>query len=92
MTQIIVSKEERAAAHKVIRDLFEGTFESSVREVAGEKGQRLAIRWGAGRIRQRNDKQGGGKGKFPLRSFYFSSDHWTSGTTTLHPLHHAEVK
>ncbi|AFR94528.1 tRNA pseudouridine13 synthase [Cryptococcus neoformans C23] len=48
LSQPVTSKEERAAAHKVLREVFPGMFESSTREVKGEEGQRLVIKWSSG--------------------------------------------
>ncbi|WWD22862.1 hypothetical protein CI109_107357 [Kwoniella shandongensis] len=45
LSQPIASKEERTAAHQIIRELFNGSFESSSKDVPGETGQRLVIKW-----------------------------------------------
>lgn len=51
--KVISEKESRGAAHKAIRELFKGRFETSVRDDLNG-GQRIVIRWA---------RQGGGGGQ-----------------------------
>ena len=48
-------KDKRAAAHRVIRELFNGVFETSSRELPGESAQRLVIKWARGQQRKVQD-------------------------------------
>ncbi|WWC67110.1 uncharacterized protein I206_101017 [Kwoniella pini CBS 10737] len=45
LSQPITSKEARGAAHKILRECFGSTFESTTRETPGEEGQRLVIKY-----------------------------------------------
>ena len=45
--QPIPIKEDRTAAHQIIRELFNGSFETAARD-AGEAGQKLVVKWTQG--------------------------------------------
>ncbi|WVO13555.1 hypothetical protein L204_101176 [Cryptococcus depauperatus] len=45
LSQSIKSKEERTAAHKILREVFPAMFESTTRDIEGDEGQRLVIKW-----------------------------------------------
>ncbi|KAK8844588.1 hypothetical protein IAR55_006435 [Kwoniella newhampshirensis] len=66
LSQPIISKEERTAAHQMLRELFNGLFESSSKEVKGETGHRLVIKWASGNRGGRQDRrQDSSQGKLP---------------------------
>ncbi|OCF71410.1 tRNA pseudouridine13 synthase [Kwoniella mangroviensis CBS 8886] len=48
VSQPITSKDARTAAHKVLRECFGTTFDSSTRETPGEEGSRLVIKYSSG--------------------------------------------
>ncbi|WVW81470.1 hypothetical protein I302_103464 [Kwoniella bestiolae CBS 10118] len=45
ISQPITSKDARTAAHKILRECFGQTFESSTRDTPGEEGSRLVIKY-----------------------------------------------
>ncbi|WWC85511.1 uncharacterized protein L201_000375 [Kwoniella dendrophila CBS 6074] len=58
LSQPITSKDARTAAHKILRECFGSTFESSTRDVPGEEGSRLVIKYATAH----NARGGGGGG------------------------------
>ncbi|OCF33095.1 tRNA pseudouridine13 synthase [Kwoniella heveanensis CBS 569] len=60
VSQVIKAKDERTAVHKVLRECFGSTFESSTKEIAGEEGSRVVIKYAKG-------GQGGGRDGFGQR-------------------------
>ncbi|WVQ93983.1 hypothetical protein IAU59_001061 [Kwoniella sp. CBS 9459] len=60
VSQVIKSKDERTAVHKVLRECFASTFESSTKENKGEDGSRVVIKYAKG-------GQGGHRGGFGQR-------------------------
>lgn len=81
LTQPMPLKEDRSAAHKVIRELFPGTFETGTKQVEGEEALRLTVKWSRGQAHPRREKQqqSGTSCRSPLFSFL------SSGRTSLHP-------
>lgn len=79
--QLISDKQKRTEFHAAIRQLFDGTFETFARDVPGETGSRIAIKWGmtpevAKRTREKHDRQKqqkeGKEGRYPTLSFCYS--------------------
>lgn len=69
--QPLENKDNRTSAHRIIREKFNGLFETSTRQLAGEEGSRIVIQYargGSGR-QQRNQKPQNGNAKKPGAPF-----------------------
>lgn len=51
------SKEARTATHKAVREALNGLFETTSRDIPGEVGQRIVIKW-SNKQSRRDDRQG----------------------------------
>ncbi|WVF66366.1 hypothetical protein IAT40_001106 [Kwoniella sp. CBS 6097] len=60
VSQAIKAKDERTAVHKILRECFGSTFESSTNEIKGEEGSRVVIKYAKGGL-------GGARGGFGQR-------------------------
>ena len=60
LVQPITEKEKRTAAHKAIRELFDGAFETTSREVVDGEGHMLVIKWARQSSRRAPQERGRG--------------------------------
>ncbi|EIW67793.1 hypothetical protein TREMEDRAFT_32838 [Tremella mesenterica DSM 1558] len=84
MRQVITTKEARTEAHKTIRELFKSAFETSTRQLEGEEGSRIIIKWAHGsssQTRQQKPKQDDKKDKIKLPPYIHFTLHKTNRET-----------
>ncbi|WRT63389.1 uncharacterized protein IL334_000294 [Kwoniella shivajii] len=86
LSQPITSKDARTAAHKVLRECFGTTFESSTKEVPGEEGSRLVIKYS--QAGGRSDKGQWGQPRPPKLPQYIHFTLHKSNRETMDALSH----
>ncbi|RXK34962.1 hypothetical protein M231_07776 [Tremella mesenterica] len=82
--EVITTKEARTEAHKTIRELFKSAFETSTRQLEGEEGSRIIIKWAHGsssQTRQQKPKQDDKKDKIKLPPYIHFTLHKTNRET-----------